>query len=197
MDKLRSLHFNIKVIKEEYKKRIVSVADDILDEYINEIQFQMKTQEGKEDVEPLTQDEETLLRRKVLGGAYAIIDSFGTGSKMDLTNPALGDYQNSESYNPLRAKNQGAITGWGKENGSKKNIFGEPIVSTGRNIGKNLEKVYVDGKQLFEPISPSYAFQQAFTWIIHANRLPKLIKETTDLFISEIRNKPQQFMSYY
>lgn len=89
--------------------------------------------------------------------AKSILESYGRGSKMDITNEALADYMSLRSssdgyvWNPDR---QGfAISG--RKEGWYTNIFGELVYSKGTLRGKNLE----NGFQ--KPLAPSFAIQNA------------------------------------
>lgn len=178
-----------------YTAAVSAVCDELLEEYLAEIKFQMRTQEGKESLLKESEDDAKQLRRRVIGGAFAILDSFGSGSLMDKTNPNLPAYENSAGYNPLR-REKGTTAILGRPAGSYTDIFGERQTSSGHAAGRNLEKVYVNGKPLAEPMGPSKAFEQAWNWFTKGQRIEKRLKEMNDLFFQRVRENPGQFFRY-
>ena len=96
---------------------------------------------------------------KVVGGAYAAMDNFGKGSLMDEANPALGNYKNSELWNPVRHDN----TIRSRNRGSYTNIFGETVESKSNVGGIGLEQK--GGK--FAPQPPSHALETAGKWMLN------------------------------
>lgn len=162
----------------EFRKAVKDAADQLLQECYREIQSTMKTREGTADLHLLTEDEENYFRRMVEGGAYAIMDSYGTGSKMDTHyNEALEEYKRSALYNPSRE----GKTIVGRPEGSYTNIFGETAVSSGKREGKSVEDFY-------PPQSPSYAFQRAEIWFFKGqnNRVKEVITQHIDRFIGRL-----------
>ena len=65
---------------------------------------------------------------------WAVLESFGTGPKMDLTNQELANYISGELWNPLRTD----TTIVGRKEGSYVNFFGESAESTGSKAGKSI-----------------------------------------------------------
>lgn len=176
----KSLHFRYDVAARDYVERMMECIDRLADEYLNEVTAGMKTDAGKGDVrvEKLTDDDKLYLARQVIGGPFAVMDSFGTGSLADVSNPAWNDYIDSVMYNPERAKVPGApITG--RPEGEYTNIFGEQAYSSGRLAGVNLEKF--PGSPI-RPQSPSGAFQDAESWFKASDRVRELIKEYDTAF---------------
>lgn len=149
-------------------------ADILIREYEAEIQFGMDTPEGRESVSVgLSQDDREHLHREVTGGAWAIIDSFGYGSKMDTNNPFLADYKSSSLWNPKRYGSNQIV---GRPKGEYENIFGETAESSGRNAGKNLEGI------VYQPKAPSKAFQNALIWFKAGGRIENRIQECIQHF---------------
>ena len=129
-------------------------------EYLAEARASMNTPEGAES---LHEGEVEMLAgwitTSVIGGAYAAMDNFGTGSLMDTNNPALPEYMKSDLWNPHR-KDDLAIRS--RKAGPYVNIFGETVVSTANQPGYNLEKK--GGK--YAPQPPSHALQTAARWMM-------------------------------
>lgn len=167
--KRRRLRFNSKRATRDFQTLIRNEADNILEEYYKEIKFQMDTTEGKQSLRTMTKDDEYIFRRMVIGYADAIMDSYGKGSKMDINNPFLDSYKNSQYWNTARLSDN-VIRG--RPKGTYKNIYGEMVESSGRMVGIDLEKT---GNPMFEPKAPSKAFQDAETWFIKGDRVKKML----------------------
>lgn len=127
--------------------------------------------------------------------AEALMDSYGTGSLMDKSNPYFVEYARSEFYNQSRGSSPGSpIIGRGKE---YTNIYGETIKTSGRNKGRNLEGQYIRDKETgelvyIEPKRPSYSIQNAEKWLMQDNRstyMERAIEQTVIKFISENATK--------
>lgn len=135
------------------RKAIREAADKCLEDFYAEIQSGMNTAKGKSDLQKMSENEENIFRRKVIGQAHAIIDSYGKGSLMDADNPFLAQYRSSPLWNPER--NDLAIVG--RPKGYYINIFGRKVWSSGRKAGLNVEAK-------MKPQAPSKAFQRAEAW---------------------------------
>jgi len=133
----------------------------------------MRTPEGAESIEMGEVEElANYLSAKIIGGAYAAMDNYGTGSKMSLEeNPALEDYKNSELWNPAR-KGDGIV---GRPKGSYTNIFGETQYSQGKKEGKLLEEKY-------PPNPPSFAVETALRWLSRDGTLQNEINNVVKNF---------------
>lgn len=162
----KHLYFNSERAFADYKMKIMKVADDLLDEYYAEVYNKLKTVRGKGALEKLSENQENYLRRKVIGYADAIMDSYGTGSLMDTTNPYLPEYKSSDIWNVARTSN--FITG--RKKGTYKNIYGATAYSKGNREGQNIEKA-------IKPRYPSYAFQHAQIWFFQGNRIKNVLDE--------------------
>lgn len=168
------LRFNSAACIDGLYKKICDTADLLIEEYEAEIKQGMYTTDGVSSVNiGLAQNDKHLLHREVVGGAWAIIDSFGTGSKMDKNNPFYSEYKQSSYYNPARYGD----TIVGRPKGEYINIFGEVEYSSGKNVGKNLEGYYQKSV-----IAPSKAFQNALIWFKAGNRINKRIKQCIENF---------------
>lgn len=166
----KSLHFNSSRAIADFKIKIEKTADDLLNEYYAEVHNKLNTSNAKKSIKKLSINEEKYLKRQVIAGASAIMDSYGTGSKMDTSNPFLSAYKSSDLWNDLRTGN----TIVGRKKGTYKNIYGATDYSSGKMAGKNIENIS-------KPRSPSYAFQNAETWFFKGNR----INEVLNLVIGE------------
>ncbi len=105
-----------------------------------------------------------VLTCEIVGGAYAVMDEWGTGSKMDLTNPALSDYMDSELWN--RYRYGPAIRT--RERGPYTNIFGQQDYSEATRPGVNLEELarrYPERDFNIRVIEPSHALQNEMSYM--------------------------------
>jgi hypothetical protein len=148
------------------------------EELLAEAQQRMQTAEGKNDLQEgdfiAIAD---VIIVSVIGGPWATMDEFGTGSLMDTSNPALADYKSSNMWNPERFDNT-IRSRSRKQNGTGlTDIFGEPI-NTRSNIG-GIDLEQKGGK--YSPIPPSHALQTAARWMESA-RVREKIKETIRTF---------------
>lgn len=168
------LRFNRRKALSDYKKAVKAAANQLLKELYTDIKADMTTSEGAKNLHRMREDEEKIFRRTVVGYAHAIMDSYGTGSKMDTHyNAALSDYKGSDLYNPSRKGK--AIAG--RPKGSYTNIFGETEVSSGKREGISVEKFY-------KPQSPSYAFQRAEVWFFKGKRVNEVLTQYIGEWIS-------------
>ena len=143
-------------------------------ELLEEAKQGMLTPEGAKS---LTDEEITdianVITASIVGGAYAAMDTFGKGSLMDLSNPALQNYMSSEIWNPERHD----TTIRSRERGPYQNIFGETVYSRSNVPGIDLEKL--GGK--FEPQPPSHAIETAMRWMANG-RMAGLLKNVVATF---------------
>lgn len=189
------LHLNSSAIYADYVSAMEKCIDSLLDIYYEEVYSALATSAGRNDLEKikLSGEEYKMLKRQLVGGPHAIMDSFGTGSLMDTSNPSFDDYAGGESYNPARERRPGApITG--RPEGQYTNIFGETEYSSGRLEGANLEKF--PGSPI-KPKAPSYAFQNAEKWFMAGDRAKKEISKFTSEFFTQVRNNPGKYFRFY
>ena len=164
------LQFNSTGCFQALRNELIKTANLLADEYLQEVTSHLSS--GAGDVEKgISSDDAAMLRREIVGGALAIMDSYGTGSKMDMGNPFLGEYMGSGAWNPSRY----GSTIVGRPAGSYTNIFGETQESSGKMEGHDVEHVY-------PPRAPSKAFQDALVWLKAGNRFHKRINECIQSF---------------
>lgn len=155
---------------------VIALRKDLLQlqqEIINESAQRMNTTNGKAG---LSAEEITevvgYLSAAIIGDAWAIMDEWGTGSKMDTTNPALEDYRKSDMWNPARPDN--TIRTRPNTDGQR-DIFGNKVKGRGAG-GFDLERA---GKVMPQP--PSHAVKTAMRWL-RTGRMKEKIQETIRLF---------------
>jgi len=142
-------------------------------ELLAEAKLGMQTPEGAES---LHEDEivevANLISVSIVGGAWAAMDEFGTGSLMDTSNPALSAYKNSPAWNPARQDNK--IRSRPNQPGQV-DIFGNPVNGKGKG-GFDLEAA---GEVV--PTPPSHAIKTAARWMANG-RMRELINNTVNNF---------------
>lgn len=149
---------------------------------MNEISGKLRTSDSKNDLSLSNGRDKDIIFYEIIGGVYAVLDSYGTGSEMDKSNPALSDYMNSELWNKVRS----GFEIVGRKKGYYTNIFGKKQYSSGRKAGKSLEYKY-------PPQKPSYAFQHAETWYLNDQ---KIQEEIVDPAIDEWLSGISAFFSF-
>jgi hypothetical protein len=116
----------------------------------------------------------------IIGGAWATMDEWGTGSKMDPLNPALDEYVGSELWNEYRPGH--AIRT--RKAGPYKNIFGETEVSEATRPGVDLEALarrYPERDFKMRVIEPSHALQNEMNYM-KAGRFQEVMMEVVKDF---------------
>lgn len=142
-------------------------------ELLAEAKQGMLTHDGSES---LRNDEITdianVIVAGIVGGAWAAMDEWGTGSLMDTSNPALNDYKNSEMWNPARKDNKIRSR---PDKPGQVDIFGYVVNGKGEG-GVDLEEIgYV------EPQPPSHAMKTAARWMANG-RMQEVIRDVVSTF---------------
>lgn len=140
--------------------------------------------------------------------ADAILESYGIGSKADRgPRSQWEEYEKSEYFNPER-KRKGTMNILGRPASPNPylNIWGEHEYTSGRNAGKNLERLdglYVTNPvtgltEKIEPKRPTYAIQNAEVWLMQNREtsMERAIQRTVEMFISEMSANPLKYFYY-
>ncbi|MCX7772921.1 MAG: hypothetical protein N2376_07400 [Clostridia bacterium] len=146
---------------------------DLRQELLAEARQGMRTSEGAESLqEGEIEDVANVIVAAITGGAWAAMDEWGTGSKMDPSNPALADYLASNAWNPARSD----FTIVTRPNmPGQVDIFGKPLNGKGSG-GVDLEAI---GKVTPQP--PSHAIQTALRWM-SLGRMQRAVKSVVASF---------------
>lgn len=102
---------------------------------------------------------------------YVLADSYGTGSLMLSNNPGFNEYRNSTRWNPARKGNEIV----GRPKGTYIDAFGNTKKSLGTMEGLNIEGLEKWDGTVIEPVSPSYALQDAEKFL-YSTYLPNAYK---------------------
>lgn len=146
---------------------------DLQQELLTEAKQGMQTHEGKESLhdEEIT-DIANVITASIVGGAWAAMDEFGTGSLMDTSNIALEAYKNSPAWNPARHDNKIRTR---PNVPGQVDIFGRSITGHGKG-GFDLE-----GAGKVSPTLPSHGIKTAARWMKNG-RMQQRIKITITSF---------------
>lgn len=157
----------------DLKIQLILAMKQLQQELLAEAKQKMLTPEGAEDLtEEQITDIANVITAGISGGAWAAMDEFGTGSRMDKDNPALKDYMNSNMWNPAR---KDYIIRSRPNAPGQIDIFGNPINGRG-NGGVDLEALGT-----VTPQPPSKAIQTAMRWMQNG-RMADVIRNTIQWF---------------
>ena len=172
------LHFNSEKAAKNLLQRMEKLADEATKRFYDEASVKKGAIMGQ------LEEQGYYIHDYVVFGASAIMESFGTGYKMDKTSRYLSDYMKSSLWNP----NRYGYDVVGREQGEYTNIYGKDVVSSGAFAGINIE-----GLRYWSQY-PTYTIQNAEKWLEQKNGwLDKMIEETiTDW----VKNDMPRFFEY-
>ncbi len=126
-------------------------------EIIAEASAKMRSQEARKGLTPSEVEQvATVISVSIIGDAWAVMDEWGTGSKMDMSNPALREYMGGPMWNPARYDR--TIRSRPDTDGQI-DIFGRSVRGYGEG-GRDLE---ITGE--VEALAPSHAVKTAMRWM--------------------------------
>lgn len=134
---MKSLHFDADALANDLVKEcLIPTADDIMEDFVNDAVKNLH-RFNVENVDYFVGNAIEEAGKRVTTQcafmANAIMESYGTGNKMDTDNPALDWYKHSPYWNTLRDGTNKIV---GRKKGHYVNILGEDKYSSGRMAGK-------------------------------------------------------------
>lgn len=110
---------------------LLEAADEIMRHFMYDVKQHLKSNDN--EIIPAEYDESLKrIHAECAFGVYSILESYGTGSKMEKDNEALVDYVSSQWWNPARWSFEIV----GRPAGDYINIFGEHKISSGKRTGE-------------------------------------------------------------
>ena len=182
--------FDSKSFYNDLVEYLMSLLDDLTQELYKDALSAMKMSPARSavDIKPAKVEGTTeysgsastgneFINSTIVFYAMAVIDSYGTGTSMDLSNPYLNTYRKSDLWNPLRKGTEIV----GRNEGPYENIFGDrpKPVSKGAYAGREVP--------MANNIIPSYAIQNMEKRI--KAKVERRIKQFADQFIAENAHK--------
>lgn len=145
-------------------RHAIAICEDIEREWGNQ------SQEGRAEVHQVTDMLASAIQTSIIAsGQKAWILEYGKGSLMDLDNPYLDEYKASDNYNPYRKYNEIA----GRPAGEYYDLDGNIHYSSGKAIGRNLEKI---GKEEYRASEPLHLIHEAIQ-----EQIPFILEEIIEV----------------
>ena len=159
------LYVDKNVIIQEFKKAFIKELKKSEPRLKSEIESKFATGIGRKRGEISIEDIRDLnneIIASISANTEALMDNYGTGSKMDLSNPLLSEYIASDAWNNYRTRADTRIRG--RDAGSYTNVFGETVESSGAFAGQILENRKIKSKTggyiEIKPQDPSHAIEE-------------------------------------
>lgn len=168
------LRLDIKGLTNEILNKLEVELNWAFEAWETEVYSKMKTAEFADnaEVEAELHRESNRIIAYLKANPVVIADSYGTGSLMLDNIPGFQEYRNSKSWNSLRT----GKTIVGRPVGKYTDIFGNPNrESKGGWAGQEIEGWTMRNGNVIEPVSPSYALQDAEKFL-YGTYLPRAYK---------------------
>lgn len=177
----KRLHFDHKLASQMFTQHMLLTANRII---------ALVAEEGTQGLQHAddisvkrAEERNNVITAQVFFYADAVMESFGTGSLMDMSNPALKGYMNSDYWNQLRSKSNPAIV-TRNPGETYTDIYGGQRVGGAARGGINLEK---SGNPMYKPKKPKYSIQRMEDWYFKDGTLMrKMLDDAVQDFISRI-----------
>lgn len=145
------LKLDYELLAKDLCEELVNAANEAIEHFLKDAKSQLRPND--QEIEPAVLDfAKKTISTACVFYAQSILQSYGRGSAMDMSNEYLSEYFGNTSlgWNPARKGAQIV----GRPEGTYTNFFGEETRSEGNMEGLNLESI-------FPPQKPSYAIQNA------------------------------------
>lgn len=159
------LYVDKNIIIQEFKKTFIEELKKSESRLKSEIESKFATGIGRKRGEISIEDIRDLNNKiiaSISANTEALMDNYGTGSKMDLSNPLLSEYIASDAWNRYRSRSDTRIRG--RDAGSYTNVFGEIVESSGAFAGQVLENRKIKSENggyiEIKPQDPSHAIEE-------------------------------------
>ncbi len=156
-----SLHFNRELCKRDLMIAFSGVVQEFIAKIANEAESSkpVPPSSGMPHIK-ITKNDAHMIGWHIVGqvmaeGGWAVISEFGSGSLMELDNPALKQYINSGLWNSTRPRSPGAPI-MGRPRGPYSGLFGQRY-SKGNAVGRSLER-----NRKYRPIKGTAWFRAIF-----------------------------------
>lgn len=163
------LYVDKNIIIQEFKKTFIEELKKSESRLKSEIESKFATGIGRKRGEISIEDIRDLNNKiiaSISANTEALMDNYGTGSKMDLSNPLLSEYIASDAWNRYRSRSDTTIRG--RDAGSYTNVFGEIVESSGAFAGQVLENRKIKSENggyiEIKPQDPSHAIEEGMKW---------------------------------
>lgn len=167
-----ALKFDINGLTNEILINLEKELQWVFETWENEVYSKLKYSFADEAViESELKKESKIIIAYLKANIYALADSYGTGSLMLDDNPGFQEYRNSDRWNKAR-KGKTIV---GRPRGTYKDAFGNTKKSLGTMEGIPIEGMKKWNGDIIEPLSPSYALQDAEKFL-YSTYLPRAYK---------------------
>lgn len=163
------LYVDKNIIIQEFKKTFIEELKKSESRLKSEIEPKFATGIGRKRGQIFIENIEDLNNKiiaSISANIEALMDNYGTGSKMDLSNPLLSEYIASDAWNSYRSRSDTRIRG--RDAGSYTNVFGEIVESSGAFAGQVLENRKIKSENggyiEIKPQDPSHAIEEVMKW---------------------------------
>lgn len=177
-----TIEFNSAKMAIDFEKHLIGYLIMLQKEVLEQAQTAPgQTPEGASDLTiEAVQVLGTVILGRVIGGPWATMSEWGTGSLMDTSNPHLSKYRQSDRWNPARHDTKIRS----RPRGTYTDIFGNQKTSRAARAGVDLEWLESQGRlKNFELylIPPCHGLQVAMRWM-QQGRFWQVVQQAINTF---------------
>ena len=169
---MKTLKFDSKRLADDMCDMLIASADEIMEHFKHDAESKLKSTDF-ETIDAVYYEAQKIINAECIFHALSIMESYGTGSHMDMSNEYIQSYMESNLWNPARTGKEIV----GRPKGEYINILGLEMYSKGR----------MEGKPIGNPgRKPTYAIQQAEQMLKDGGYIGRILKYNTDEFFSRL-----------